>query len=85
MKWNLKSLFCNFEVFFQKDKFRNVMTNQKLKIMICLFHQNGKKNVLEMVLKSFILSKLDHQMSKSRKGIVVHELKTMYKFDRLKN
>ena len=31
-----------------------------------------------MVLKSFVLSKLDPQMSKSWKGIVAHELKTTY-------
>ena len=31
-----------------------------------------KNTVLEMALKSFILSKLDHQMSKSWKWIVAH-------------
>ena len=30
----------------------------KLRIMICLFHQNGKKFILEMSLKSSIMSKL---------------------------
>ena len=35
--------------------------------------------------KSFILSKLDHQMSKSWKRIVAHELQTTSKFDLLKN
>ena len=44
-----------------------------------------KKTVLEMVLKSFILSKLDHEMSKSWKEIVAHELETTSKFDLLKN
>ena len=33
-----------------------------------------KKAILEMALKSFILSKLDRQMSKSLKWIVAHEL-----------
>ena len=37
--------------------------------------QKRKKTILEMALKSFILSKLDHQMSKSWKGIAAHELK----------
>ena len=31
--------------------------------MICLFHRMGK-HILEMSLKSSIISKLDHQMSK---------------------
>ena len=34
-----------------------------------------KNTILEMALKSFILSKLDHQMSKSWKGSAAHELK----------
>ena len=38
-----------------------------------------------MALKSFILSKLDHQMSKSWKQIAAHELGTTSKFDLLKN
>ena len=35
-----------------------------------------KNTILEMALKSLILSKLDHQMSKSWKRIVAHELQT---------
>ena len=38
-----------------------------------------------MALKSSILSKLNHQMSKSWKEIAAHELETSTKFDRLKN
>ena len=38
-----------------------------------------------MALKSFIISKLDHQMSKSWKRIVAHELQTTSRFDLLKN
>ena len=38
-----------------------------------------------MALKSFILSKLDHQMSKSWKGIAAHVFEISTKFDRLKN
>ena len=37
-----------------------------------------------MALKSFILSKLDHQMSKSWKQMVAHKLQTNSKFDLLK-
>ena len=44
-----------------------------------------KNPILEMALKSFIMSKLDHQMSKSWKGIAAHELETTNKFDKLKN
>ena len=43
-----------------------------------------KNAILEMALKSFIISKLDHQMSKSWKRIVAHELQTSSKFDLLK-
>ena len=38
-----------------------------------------------MALKEFILYKLDHQMSKSLKGIAAHELEFSNKFDKLKN
>ena len=38
-----------------------------------------------MALKSFILSKLDHQMSNNWKRIAAHELETTSKFDLLKN
>ena len=37
---------------------------EKLKIMICLFHRNGKTPFLEMSIKSSIMSKLDYQISK---------------------
>ena len=41
--------------------------------------------VLEMALKSFNISKLDYQTSKSWKKSAAHELKTTSKLDRLKN
>ena len=44
-----------------------------------------KNSILEMALKSFIISKLDHQMSKSWKQIVAHAFETTKKFDKLKN
>ena len=44
-----------------------------------------KKPILEMALKSFNISKVDHQMSKSWKQSAAHELKTTSKLDRLKN
>ena len=44
-----------------------------------------KNTILEMASKSLILSKLDHQMSKSWKRIAAHELETTSKFDLLKN
>ena len=44
-----------------------------------------KKTILEMALKSLNISKLDHQMSKSRKKSAAHELETTSKFDLLKN
>ena len=51
-----------------------------------LFISPKRKNAsLEMALKSFILSKLDLQMSKSWKRIAAHELETTSKFDLLKN
>ena len=51
-----------------------------------LFISLKRKNaILEMALKSFILSKLDHQMSKSWKRIAAHELQTSSRFDLLKN
>ena len=51
-----------------------------------MFISPKRKNaILEMVLQSFILSKLDHQMSKSWKEIAAHELETNSRFDRLKN
>ena len=42
-----------------------------------MFISPKRKNAIpEMALKSFILSKLDHKMSKSWKGIAAHELET---------
>ena len=38
-----------------------------------------------MALKSFIISKIDYQMSKSWKQIVVHAFETTNKYDKLKN
>ena len=40
--------------------------------------------ILEMALKSFIISKLDHLMSKSWKWIAAHAFETTNKFDKLK-
>ena len=57
----------------------------KLKIMMLFISPKRKNAILEMALKSFILSKLDHQMSKSWKRIAAHELETTSKFDLLKN
>ena len=75
-----KSIFLNFEFFCM---FSNEITNQnKLKIIFFNKSQNNdlfvslkRENAnLEMALKnlSCILSKLDHQMSKSWKGIGAH-------------
>ena len=75
-----KSIFLNFEFFCM---FSNEITNQnKLKIIFFDKSQNNdlfvslkRENAnLEMALKnlSCILSKLDHQMSKSWKGIGAH-------------
>ena len=51
-----------------------------------LFISPKRKNAsLEMALKSFILSRLDNQMSKRWKQIAAHELETTSKFDLLKN
>ena len=44
-----------------------------------------KNAILEMALKSFIISKLEHQMSESWKWIARHAFETICKFDRLKN
>ena len=57
-----------------------------VKIENDLFISPERKNTaLEMALKSFILSRLDHQMSISWKRIAAHELETTSKFDLLKN
>ena len=51
-----------------------------------LFISPKRKNaVLEMSLKSFIMSKLDQQMSKSWKQSAAHKLETTSKLDLLKN
>ncbi len=45
-----------------------------------------RKNPADFIAeKSLIISKFDHQMSKSRKKSAVHELETTSKFDQLKN
>ena len=45
-----------------------------------------KKTILEMSLESSIMSKIDHQISKSWKQSAAHELETTTSnFDRLKN
>ena len=67
----------------KKKSKKNFLT--KLKIMMLIISPKRKNTILEMALKSLILSKLDHQMSKSWKRIVAHELQTTSKFDLLKN
>ena len=47
--------------------------------MMLIISPKRKNTSLEMALKSFILSKLDHQMSKSWKRVVAHELQTSEK------
>ena len=49
------------------------------------FSPKRKKAILEMALKSFNISKLDHQMSKRWKQIAAHAFETITKFDRMKN
>ena len=46
--------------------------------MMLIISPKPKNTILEMALKSLILSKLDHQMSKSWKWIAAHELETIY-------
>ena len=53
--------------------------------MMLFISLKRKTASLEMALKSFILSKLEHQMSKSWKKSAAHELETTSKFDLLKN
>ena len=72
-------IFFNFEkkkfLFFYNSKYNNELKENLKKFFDKTQNHNlfispkRKKAVLEMVLKSFILSKLDHQMSKSLKGI----------------
>ena len=65
---------CNFflKYFFYDSKLNNELKKSlkkifltKLKIMMLFISPKRKNAILEMALKSFILSKLDHQMSKS--------------------
>ena len=53
--------------------------------MTLIISPKWKNTILEMALKSFLLSKLDHQMSKSWKRIVAHTFESIIKFDTLKN
>ena len=62
------------KIFFEKNQNNDLFISPK-----------RKNTILEMALKSFILSKLDHQMSKYWKRIAAHELETTIKFDLLKN
>ena len=52
-------------IFFIFYIFRNIITNQKTQNNDLFISPKRKKTILEMALESFILSKLDHQMSKS--------------------
>ena len=49
------------------------------------FSPKWNNAIIEMALKSFILSNVDHQKSKSWKQIAAHAYETITKFDRLKN
>ena len=87
-----KNEFFFLKYFFYESKFYKELKKKlkkffltKLKIMMLIISPKRKNTILEMALKSFILSKLDHQMSKSWKRIVAHELQTTSKFDLLKN
>ena len=67
-----KTKFFFLKYFFYKSKFYNELKKKlkkffltKLKIMMLIISPKRKNTILEMALKSFILSKLDHQMSKS--------------------
>ena len=75
-----KKIFENFlkkknfflKYFFYESKFYMELKKKlkkffltKLKIMMLIISPKRKNTILEMALKSFILSKLDHQMSKS--------------------
>ena len=79
-------IFCYESKFYKelKKKLKKFFLT-KLKIMMLFISPKRKNASLEMALKSFILSKLDHQMSKSWKWIAAHELETTSKFDLLKN
>ena len=86
--WKNEIFFLKY--FFYKSKFYNELKKKskkifltKLKIMMLIISPKRKNTILEMALKSFILSKLDHQMSKSWKRIAAHELETTSKFDLL--
>ena len=90
MFWKNEIFFLKY--FFYKSKFYNEFKKKskkifltKLKIMMLIISPKRKNTILEMALKSLILSKLDHQMSKSWKRIVAHELQTTSRFDLLKN
>ena len=58
--------------------FRNVITNQNNSRFIS---PKRKITILKMALKSFNISKLEHQMSKSWKWIAGHLFKTINKSD----
>ena len=49
------------------------------------FFTKMEKGYFFIAQKSFIISKLDHQMSKTWKNCAADELQTTTKFDRLKN
>ena len=91
-KFFLKKRIFFLKYFFYKSKFYNELKKKskkifltKLKIMMLIISPKRKNTILEMALKSLILSKLDHQMSKSWKRIVAHAFETTNKFDKLKN
>ena len=85
MKFFLKYFSYNSKLNNELKKSLKKIFLTKLKIMMLFISPKRKNASLEMALKSFILSKLDHQMSKSWKRIAAHELETTSKFDLLKN
>ena len=82
--WALADKFCGIWGIFSQTISNNFGTVIPLSMML-IISPKRKNTILEMALKSFILSKLDHQMSKSWKRIVAHELQTTSRFDLLKN
>ena len=79
-----KEFVFNFSIFYI---FINVITTPKNIYSFQtqnndLFISLKRKNtILEMTLKSFFISKLDHQMSKSQKRTARHVFETISKFD----
>ena len=80
LKKSIYNSKCNNEL--KKIKKKKIDKTQNHDLFIS---PKRKKTILEMASKSFNISKLDHQMSKSWKNSAPHELETTSKFDLLKN